>query len=142
MLALYAGQPIVVNGKSSYVNGSLLTYFSARQAQRDDPYSNESLGGIPDPVFPNVAGRDATRLENFAAQNGSASSGYPVDELLLGGAVPTALPGRSGDILLRLTWVWLGPWVLPRGGTSAPRSLQRRECRLPFLRLKKGSPLN
>jgi filamentous hemagglutinin len=96
MLAPYAGQPVLVNGKSSSVNGSLLTYFRATQAQRDDPYANESLGGIPDPVFPNVAGRDLTRLENFSAQNGSATPVYPLEHLVLGAAVTNRVVSTLG----------------------------------------------
>lgn len=96
ILAPYAGQPILVNGKSASVDGSLLTYFRATQVQRDDPYANESWGGIPDPVFPNVAGRDLARLENFAAQNGSATPVYPVEQLLLGAAVTDRVVGTLG----------------------------------------------
>jgi filamentous hemagglutinin len=96
ILAPYAGQPILVNGKPSTVKGSVLTYFGATQAQFNDPYANESLGGVPEPVFWGVGSRDADRVVNFAAQNGAANAIYPMEEVFLGGALTNRVIGSLG----------------------------------------------
>jgi filamentous hemagglutinin len=138
ILAPYTGLPVLVNGKSFTVNGSPLTYFGATQAQRDDPYSNESLGGIPDPVFPNVASRDGIRLENFAALNGSATPVYPVEHLLLGGAVTDRVVGTLGKYFTSLDVGLAGTVGTSAGGNISAQKLTTEGMALGLSSAEKG----
>ena len=88
MLAKYEGQPMLVNGKPIIgEDGKPLTYFSATKAERADKYAESVMSGEPDPLFPQREARDAKRLEDFGAINGSAKKDYIVEETFLGGKV-------------------------------------------------------
>ena len=96
MLAPYTGQAIAINGQVlKDENGQTQTYFSATEQQRQNPYINTFLNQVPGSVTPGMTQRDETRLENFQAINGSATPSYPVEELVLGGAIA----GRLGNAI-------------------------------------------
>ena len=97
MLAPYTGKVITVNGQAQTADGSAQTYFSATPAQRADTTANYVLGiQPPSSIVPGTALRDEARLEKARAQNGSAEPIYPVEELLLGGAVINRAVGLIG----------------------------------------------
>jgi filamentous hemagglutinin family protein len=72
-------------------DGKPQTYFSATQAQRDDPYGNVFPGGSPDnqvSVTPGKERRDAQRLQWMNTPNGQAVPDTTLEEALLGVRVP------------------------------------------------------
>ena len=100
MLSPYTGQPIVVNGQAARDNnGQTQTYFSATERQRQNPYLNTVLNQAPGSVTPGMAGRDENRLENLQAITGSATPIYPVEDILLGGAIGGRL-GSAFDTII------------------------------------------
>ena len=100
MLSPYTGQPIVVNGQTARDNnGQAQTYFSATEQQRQNPSINTFLGQTPGSVTPGMALRDQNRLENLQAVNGAATPVYPVEEVLLGGAIGNRLGEAIGLVI-------------------------------------------
>ena len=72
-------------------DGKPQTYFSATQAQRDDPYGNVFPGGSPDnqvSVTPGKERRDAQRLQWMNTPNGQAVPDTTLEETLLGVRLP------------------------------------------------------
>ncbi len=91
-----AGNPIIVNGRVLLgADGQPQTYFGATPAQRANPSTNTLLGQIPGDVIPGREQRDQDRLDTLRTQNGSAQPLYPVEELLLGGAIGNRLVGTA-----------------------------------------------
>jgi hypothetical protein len=89
------GQPLLDN------NGQPLTMFSATVEQRANPTLGTFLGQMPGDVIPNKGLRDQDRLDNLRAINGSATPIYPVEEVLLGGAVGNRVAGTLGRAVSR-----------------------------------------
>ena len=93
MLAADAGKPIV-DGRGRVVlgtDGQAQTYFSATQAQRDNPYGNIFPGGSPSSqasVMPGKERREQSLLEGMNARSGQATPDTTLEELLFGVRLP------------------------------------------------------
>lgn len=92
LLSTDAGKPILDSRGNPVLgtDGKPQTYFSATQAQQDNPYGNIFPGGSPSTqasVIPGKELRDQARLEYLRAPNGAAVPVYPVEELVLGGVL-------------------------------------------------------
>ncbi|RYF31151.1 MAG: hypothetical protein EOO23_03420, partial [Comamonadaceae bacterium] len=109
MLGANAGQLIVVNGQITISHGSPQTYFSATNAQMADPLDNVGFFNPQGSIVPNMDARDASRLEALKVQHGSAQPIYPVEEVLLGGAVAGRLAALAGKALGELDALIVGP---------------------------------
>jgi hypothetical protein len=99
-----AGKPILDSSGLPVIgnDGKPQTYFNATTAQRADAYGNIFPGGSPSSVSSVIPGkdqRDVDRLERLKTLNGSATPIYPVEELLLGGAVASKIPSVVGRVL-------------------------------------------
>ena len=121
MLTPYMGKLIVINGVVATADGGAQTYFSATPAQRADPYGNYVLGTQPpSPVVPGVETRDQSRLDHLGTPNGSAQPVYPVEELLIGGAVGNRVAGTIGRLVESLDVALAGRvGASPSGNISA-----------------------
>ncbi|MFC0350701.1 hemagglutinin repeat-containing protein [Undibacterium danionis] len=109
MLAPYMGEVIMVNGVPSINYGTSQTYFSATTAQRNDDHINTNIfGEKPNSIIPLMHIRDEDRVERLHAQNGSATPVYPLEELLIGGAVGNRLATAAGRWLASLDEVVAG----------------------------------
>jgi filamentous hemagglutinin len=124
LLAGNAGQVIVVNGQPTISKGSAQTYFSATDQQKADAKDNVNFFNPQGSIIPNVDARDASRLDTLRTQNGAAQPVYPVEELLLGGAVGGRLATLAGralgelDTLLRGSRKPIAPGLGSNGGTA------------------------
>jgi filamentous hemagglutinin len=123
MLAPYAGQPIILNGKVELSNGAAQTYFEATSAQRADSWSNRVLGEIPSPIVSGVLARDEQRLERFGAINGAAAPDYTVEDLLLGGALQNRLVGVAARVWTDMEVALAGKAVSSASGNISARQL-------------------
>ncbi|WP_353400407.1 DUF637 domain-containing protein [Hydrogenophaga sp. 5NK40-0174] len=102
LLDPYTGRTILVNGQPAVDdNGEVQTYFSATERQRQNPHINAPLfGGTRGDIAPGMGLRDEDRLEFMNAINGSATPIYPVEELVLGGAVGNRLAAALDRVLM------------------------------------------
>ncbi|MBB3214889.1 trehalose-6-phosphatase [Herbaspirillum sp. Sphag1AN] len=102
MLSPYVGKTIVVNGQTQMGAGAAETYFSATDSQRQNKYINTNpiTGEMPDPIALGKDERDAARISNFKALNGSATPDYTVEKFLASLGVGKAVSGLIGK--------WLG----------------------------------
>lgn len=107
-----AGQTIVVNGQVAKDQGSAQTMFSATEAQRASTNGNTGFFDPQGSIVPGADQRDAARLENMQAANGGAKPVYPVEEVLLGGAVTNKVVSVLGRAVAELD-------VFLAGSTSA-----------------------
>jgi hypothetical protein len=94
------GRPILDSRGNALLgtDGQPQTFFGTTAEQRANPYGNTLLGQMPTSIIPGKDNRDTDRLEVLNARNGSAIPIYPVEELVLGGAVGnrvTAALGRA-----------------------------------------------
>ncbi|WP_431112267.1 hemagglutinin repeat-containing protein [Variovorax paradoxus] len=126
ILSPYVGKPIVVNGVTQHSygsNGEVQTYFSATPEQQADPYINTFLGQAANPIVLDLAKRDATRLENFRAQNGSATPDHIVEELVLGGAIINRGIGTVARLAESLDVALAGKVVPSSGGNISAQKI-------------------
>jgi filamentous hemagglutinin len=126
ILSPYVGKPIVVNGVTQHSygsNGDVQTYFSATPEQQANPYINTFLGQAASPIVLDLAKRDATRLENFQAQNGSATPDHIVEELVLGGAVINRGVGAVVRLVESLDVALAGKVVPSSGGNISAQKV-------------------
>jgi hypothetical protein len=94
MLNANAGAPILDSQGRQLMgtDGKPQTYFSATQAQRDNPNGNIFPGGSPNNQASVIVGkeqRDQTRLERMNTPNGQAIPDTTIEEALFGTRLPT-----------------------------------------------------
>jgi filamentous hemagglutinin len=93
MLDADAGKPML-DARGNPIRGTdgkPQTYFSATQAQRDNPYGNIFPGGSPNTqasVIPGKERRDQERLERLSATSGQAIPDTTIEETLFGMRMP------------------------------------------------------
>jgi len=117
LLTAKAGQVISVNGQTQISYGTAQTYFSATEAQRADPTVNVTFFQPLASIVSNVADRDTTRLENLSAANGSTTRIYPVEEVLVGGAVGNRVVSTVGKAVAELDVYFAGTTTATGRGT-------------------------
>jgi hypothetical protein len=104
LLAADAGKPIL-DGRGRVVlgtDGQPQTYFSATQAQRDNPYGNIFPGGSPSSqasVMPGKERREQSLLEGMNARSGQATPDTTLEELLIG----IRVPARGAGSVVKVT---------------------------------------
>ncbi|NBD20313.1 hypothetical protein GTZ97_06465 [Aquabacterium fontiphilum] len=104
LLAADAGKPIL-DGRGRVVlgtDGQPQTYFSATQAQRDNPYGNIFPGGSPSSqasVMPGKERREQSLLEGMNARSGQATPDTTLEELLIG----VRVPARGAGSVVKVT---------------------------------------
>lgn len=82
---------LILDGRGQSIigtDGNPQTYFSATQEQRDNPYGNIFLGGVPEAqvsIIPRRETRDQERLQSFGVINGQAEIDTSLEELIIGG---------------------------------------------------------
>jgi len=114
MLQPYSGKPIGQTGQ---------TYFLATPEQRADYTINYPLGLPPsDSIIPGMAERDQSRLERFAAANGSAQPVAPLEEAVLGGMVTNRIATALGR-----AWTSLDVYLAGRVGASAGGNISTQQ---------------
>ncbi|MCZ8227697.1 MAG: cell surface protein, partial [Burkholderiaceae bacterium] len=123
LLSPYTGKPITVNGQVVTANGAPQTYFGATPEQYGDPYANTLLGQLPGSIVAGMDQRDQLRLEQMIVQNGSATPIYPVEELLLGGAVGTRVLTAIGRAAGSLDVFLAGRATASSGGNISARQI-------------------
>ncbi|MCR8961061.1 hemagglutinin repeat-containing protein [Variovorax sp. S2] len=126
ILSPYVGSPIVVNGVTQHSygsNGDVQTYFSATPEQQADPYINTFFGQAASLIVLDLAKRDATRLENFRARNGSATPDHIVEELVLGGAIINRGLGTVARLAESLDVALAGKVVPSSGGNISAQKM-------------------
>jgi filamentous hemagglutinin len=123
LLSPYTRQPITVNGQIVTANGAPQTYFGATPEQYGDPYANTLLGQLPGSIVAGMDQRDQLRLERMIVQNGSATPIYPVEELLLGGAVGTRVLTAIGRAAGSLDVFLAGRATASSGGNISARQI-------------------
>ncbi|MET3496345.1 hypothetical protein ABIC90_003406 [Variovorax boronicumulans] len=126
ILSPYVGRPIVVNGVTQHSygsNGDVQTYFSATPVQQADPFINTFLRQAASPIVFDLAKRDATRLENFQAQNGSAIPDRILEETVLGTAVINRGVGAVVRLVESLDVALAGKIVPSSGGNISAQKV-------------------
>lgn len=88
--------------------GTAQTYFSATAAQRADSGVDDTFFTPKGSIVPNVSDRDATRLENFAAQNGTTTPMHVAEDIFLGGAIGGKLLSAGARLIGELDVFFAG----------------------------------
>lgn len=134
LLSANAGAPILdARGRPVLgTDGKPQTYFSATQAQRDNPYGNIFPGGSPSDQVSVIAGkeqRDQARLERMNVLSGQAVLDTTIEEILFG----LRLPIRGGEQAVQgVARAWesskvlaAGEILMSKGGNISAQQLTR-----------------
>ncbi len=120
-----AGNPILDDYGNVVLgtDGKPQTYFSATQAQRDNPYDNIFPGGSPNTqtsVIPGKGNRDQDRLDRLNTPNGQATPDTTLEEILIG----VRLPVKGSNAVVKVTERNVAT-ALPGTAKSAEEALLR-----------------
>jgi filamentous hemagglutinin len=134
LLNATAGAPILDSQGRQVMgtDGKPQTYFSATQAQRDNPNGNIFPGGSPNnqvSVIPGKERRDESRLERLSTPNGQAVPDTTIEETLFGARLPTK-GGAQGVQAAGRAWesskvLSAGEIAMSNGGNISAQQITR-----------------